>query len=147
VFTGIEIVFVGKIDPQETPVGFGVAGLAAAITVAALAAAGTQYRLRWSWLLAAPRVAWNVVRDSVIVTVLLVRALTGREPDDAIVDVPFDPGGDDPESRARRALVVAAISTAPNSIVLGIDEATRTLRVHYLSRGAASQPRSTRWPV
>jgi multisubunit Na+/H+ antiporter MnhE subunit len=147
VFTGIEIIFVGKIDPQETPVGFGVAGLTAALTVAALAACGTGYRLRWSWLLVAPRVAWNVVHDSVVLTVVLLRALSGRGPDDGIVEVPFDAGGDDAESRARRALVIAAVSTAPNSIVLGVDDARGTLRMHYLSRSAAKDRESERWPV
>lgn len=146
-FTAIEAMLIGKIDPQETPVGAGVAALAATITVAALAIHGERYRLRWSWLVHIPRVLLNVARDTWIVTVALLRALAGREPDAAIVELPFAPGGDDAESRARRALAVAAASTSPNSIVLEIDDARGTMRVHYLSAGAAPRPHSERWPL
>lgn len=145
--TALEALFVGKVDAQETPVGFGAALVAAVVTVAALSAAGETYAPRLAWLALVPRVAWNVVRDTALVTVVLARALAGRPPDDRIVELPFAPGGDDPESAARRALAVAGISTSPNGIALDIDAERRVVRVHQLSVSRASAPLSEEWPL
>lgn len=147
-FTGIEIVFVGKIDAQETPVGFGVALVAAIVTAAALRLAGARYHIDPRWLHLMGKIARDVLRDTAIVSgVLLRRLLRGTLPDDAYDDVPLDAGGYDPESAARRALVVAAASAAPNTVALDIDRASGTMRVHRLVPASASPPRSLEWPL
>lgn len=133
-FSAIEALLVGKIDPQETPVGIAIALLAAIVTVGSLAAANVRYAVPVAALAQLPVVAWSVVRDTAIVTGALLRALGGTPPDDRLQRVPFDPGGDDPVSAARRALVVAGTSASPNSIVVDADAERGILIVHRLTR-------------
>lgn len=146
-FTAIEVLLVGKVDPQETPAGAAIGALAAAGTLAASRAGAVRYRVRARWMRLLVPIAIGVVRDTIRVFALLLRHLAGGPlPHDRIVDVPFDAGGDDPESNAHRALAIAAVSCAPNSIVLDVRRARGTLRVHYLD-GGAEKPRSKEWPL
>lgn len=142
----LEIALLGKLDPQETPAGIAVALIASAATVAGARAANAQFRLRWRWLGLAPVVARNIVRDTFIVFGALLRAVAGRPVRDAFLEIPFDPGGTDSESAARRALVVAGISTSPNEIVLAVDKHRRVLRVHVLVRSSSAR-HSRAWPL
>lgn len=147
VFGAIEVLLVGKFDAQETPVGLAVAGVAAATSVRVLHASGERYRARWQWAALVPKIGFNVVRDTVTVFGLLLRRLSGGPlPEDRTVEIPFDPGSDDPESNARRALAVAAVCCGPNSLVLDIRPDERTMRVHYLDAGAP-RPASAEWPL
>lgn len=141
-----EIVLVGKLDPQETPVGIGVALLATAAAVIAARVARVRYAVRLSWTWLALLVLRNVVRDTFVVYGVLLRRLAGGAVEDAFRDVPFDPGGDDPASAARRALAIAGISTAPNEIVLAADRQRRRLRVHVLAVSPET-PHSREWPL
>jgi multisubunit Na+/H+ antiporter MnhE subunit len=146
-FSAIEVLFVGKLDSQETPMGIVVALLAAVATVAAATIADLRYRIRWSWLRLVLPVALNVGRDTFLVFgVLLRRCTRGELPQDRIEEIPFDPGGDDAESAARRALATAAVSTSPNAIVIEVDRGRRAMRVHRLTP-ASSPPRSAEWPL
>ncbi|HEX3465941.1 MAG TPA: hypothetical protein VHS78_17975 [Candidatus Elarobacter sp.] len=133
-FAAIEALLVGKIDPQETPVGIAIAALAAIVTVASLAAADAWYAVPLGAFAQLPVIAWSVVRDTVIVTGALLRALSGRPPEDRLQRIAFDPGGDDAVSAARRALAVAGTSAAPNSIVVDADAEHGVLIVHRLAR-------------
>jgi multisubunit Na+/H+ antiporter MnhE subunit len=146
-FGAIEVLLVGKLDPQETPVGLAVGALAAFATVRALRAGGVPYRPRLRWLALVPRIALGVARDTLRVFGLLLRRLAGGPPPaDRIVEIPFAGGGDDPESNARRALAIAAVSCAPNSVVLDVSRERGTMRVHYLDP-SAPRPRSEEWPL
>jgi len=133
-FSAIEALLAGKIDPQETPVGIAIAALAAFVTVGSLASAGARYTVPPAQIAHLPALAWNVVRDTVVVTGALLRALGGKPPDDRLQRSPFDPGGDDPVSAARRALIVAGTSAAPNSVVVDADAEHGVLIVHRLAR-------------
>jgi len=146
VLSVFEIALVGKIDPQETPVGIGVALLAVAMTFAAVATAGTRYGMRFAWIGFAALVARNVVRDTFVVYRVVLRRLFGGAVADGYLDVPFDPGGDDPRSAGRRALAVAAMSTSPNEIVLAIDAERRTMKVHVLA-ATGTRRHSAQWPL
>ena len=130
----IEALLVGKIDPQETPVGTVIGLVAAVATVSALAVAGDRYALSLKALGGLPQVAASVVRDTFLVAGAVVRALRGDPPQDAIEEVPFEPGGDDARSAAGRALAVASTSAAPNSIVVDVDVQRGVLLVHRLAR-------------
>lgn len=141
-----EIVLVGKLDPQETPVGVAIALIATALAFGAAAAGEVRYAFRPSWLWLPLLVARNIVRDTFLVLGVVVRRLAGGRTRDAYREVPIDPGGDDPVSAARRALVVAAVSTSPNEIVLGIDARRRRMRVHVLVQTDA-EPHSEQWPL
>jgi len=141
-----EIALVGKLDAQETPAGIGVALIATVIAVAGATMAGLRLGLRWSWLWLPLLVARNILRDTFLVYGAVLESVAGRPVRDAYLEIPFDPGGDDAESTARRALVVAGVSTSPNEIVLGVDKHARKLRVHVLVR-TRSPKRSRAWPL
>jgi hypothetical protein len=47
--------------------------------------------------------------------------------------VPFDSGGDDPESAARRALAIMYTTIPPNFVVVGIDRKKNLMLVHQVS--------------
>lgn len=141
-----EIVLIGRFDTQETPVGIGIALLATLVTAGALRTAGLSYRLQASWLWLPLLVVRNVVRDTLSVYGVLLRRLSGGAVEDAFLDVPFDWGGDDPPSAARRALAVAGMSTSPNEIVLTLDRAGGTARVHALAITGARR-HSAQWPL
>lgn len=135
VMAAVEMLLVGKIDPQETPVGIAVAALAAVVMYGALAAAGVRYALPAAPFAQLPKIAFEVVRDTFVVTGALLRALGGAAPGDAFEELPFDPGGeDDPASAARGALTIAGASAAPNSVVVDVDPQRRTMLVHRLAR-------------
>ncbi|HEY0395043.1 MAG TPA: hypothetical protein VGD01_11170 [Candidatus Elarobacter sp.] len=133
-FAAVEALLVGKIDPQETPVGIAIAGLAALCTTGALVAAGDRYAVPLGAFARLPSVAAAVVRDTFVVTGVLLRALGGRPPDDRLERVHFDAGGDDARSAARRALVVAGTSASPNSVVADVDLERGAMIVHRLAR-------------
>ncbi len=88
-----------------------------------------------------------MLRDLWLLSVALWKAATGQtRPIGVLTELPFSPGGQDPESAARRALVVAGVSTAPNTIALGIDSERETLLVHQLSRQLPEPPNRC-WPI
>ncbi|MEA2721049.1 MAG: Na+/H+ ion antiporter subunit [Candidatus Eremiobacteraeota bacterium] len=130
----IEALLIGKIDPQETPVGIAIAAIAALGAVSALAAAGDRYAPALSALAGLPKLAVSVVRDTFVVSGAVVRALGGRTPDDGLEEIPLDAGGDDARSAAARALAVASASAAPNSIVVDVDRERGVMLVHRLAR-------------
>ena len=49
-----------------------------------------------------------------------------------MLEVPFAPGGADPRSAARRALVLAGVTVAPNTLAIRIDSRRSLLQVHRL---------------
>jgi multisubunit Na+/H+ antiporter MnhE subunit len=130
----LEAVLVGKIDEQETPVGAVLAAVAALAAVRALIASGRRYEPRAQALLALPRLAIAVVRDAIIVTGVVVRALRGKTPDDRFEEMPLDAGGQDRRTGVARALAVAAASAGPNSVVVDVDPARNVMVVHRLAR-------------
>lgn len=129
----IEAMLIGKIDPQETPVGVAIAAIAAAGAGSALAVCGDRYAVRLSALLALPKLGVSVVRDTFVVSAALLRVLLGRAPEDRLEEISFDSGGDDARSAASRALTVASTSAAPNSIVVDVDRERGVLLVHRLT--------------
>ena len=128
--------------------------LAAAATAAALVAVRAQGRdrlaadPRWAVLLVR-RLPINVLRDTGVVFAALGRALWRRERIEGVFRVvPFDAGGDDPRSAARRALVVAGTCLSPNTVVVAIDAAHDQLILHQLVASRQAPGKGDReWPL
>jgi multisubunit Na+/H+ antiporter MnhE subunit len=97
------------------------------------------FRPRLRWVRRAFVIPARVVADTWLLTVALVRHVSGsKRVRGAFVAVPFrhgEPG--DPEDSARRALVVAGLSVAPNSVVVGVDDERDEVLVHQLVPDAA----------
>ena len=113
----------------------GVAAAAVAATAAELVRGQglVHFHFRLRWLLQAGRLPRGVILDSwTLATVLWRRTVRGERIHGDFEAVPFESGGDDARSSARRALYVAAISLTPNTIVVGIDREDDTMLVHEL---------------
>jgi multisubunit Na+/H+ antiporter MnhE subunit len=121
---------------------FDPAELLAGVLASAVAATGAElvratgligFRPQAAWFFRAPRVAWRCIVDTGVVIGALLAHATGRRPmRGAFRTIPTDPGGDDPASAARRALLTAAISATPNTYVVGIDRERGEIVVHQL---------------
>ena len=83
---------------------------------------------------------WRVARG-------LLQAVR-RRPDEmqgVITHVPFRFGGAGADDAGRRAVVVSAVSLAPNGFVVGMDDERNELIVHQLVPGAIRDDRE--WPL
>jgi len=114
-----------------------VGGIAAAIAASAAEAVRANDRLRFRprarWLLRSAPLPWRVIRETWLVSIVLWRRLVrGAEPASAFRALPFAAGGDDARASARRALVEAALSAAPNTVVIGIDRDEDLILLHQL---------------
>ena len=122
-------------------------GIATA-TVVELVLAQSDLRFAATWrdaLLLCRRVPIPAVRAAFRVLALLPSA--SRE-SGLFRSIPFDPGGDDPHSVARRVFVIAGVSVAPTAYVVEIDRKRQELLLHQI---LPSQPApgsgDRRWPI
>lgn len=100
-----------------------------------------QLRVRAAWLLRLWRPLARVPLDVGIVTWELVRQLTERKRErGSLRAYRFRAVDPDPASNARRALAELAGSTAPNTIVIGVDRRRRVILAHQLSPSKEAQP-------
>ncbi len=117
----------------EAVLGLVASAVAATAAVAVATSSPVGYRTRLEWLLLARRLPMRTLRESAMVLSALGRQIAGRG---AVggrfrivqVELPEDPS----ESTAKRALLIAGESLAPNSYVLGINEETGAMLIHEL---------------
>jgi multisubunit Na+/H+ antiporter MnhE subunit len=118
---------------QEVGVGL----VAAAIAATGAEAVRANDRLRFKpdprWFARAIVLPPQILQDTwLLARVLARRIFRGEGPDSAFRAVPFEAGGDDARSSARRALVKAGLSAAPNTVVIGVDRQENIMLVHEL---------------
>ena len=127
------LVFISAWVLEEAILGL----LAAAVGATAAEAVREQglagFRLRARWLWRARVLPWRAFRESGLVLTALVRHLTGRAPVRGRfrvvpVALPEDPH----EQAAKRALLTAGESFAPNAYVLTIDNRRGLMLMHEL---------------
>lgn len=92
-----------------------------------------KFRPRWSQLALICWEPWYALTGTAAILKALARKLLGKPSEAQFRAVKIDAGGDDAESAARRALMVAYMTMTPNSIVIGIDRDTRRMLIHQLS--------------
>ena len=118
---------------DELLAGAGAAALAAFLAELATYQAASRPRMRaggWPGLLGIPG---QVAGDTVIVFAALWRRLArGEEPPSGFRLLPVAYGEDSAEGRTRRALLIGGASLAPNTIAVGLDNATGTMMIHQL---------------
>lgn len=118
---------------QEASAGAVAAGIATTAAVATYRAGGLAFRPRLRWLRLLARIPWSIFVDCGVVAAALWRRLVhGEMVTGSFRTVPFDPGGEGSVSAARRALVTAGVSLAPNTYVVAIDRDRGLLFVHQL---------------
>jgi hypothetical protein len=118
---------------EETILGLFASALAATAAVAVREQVLVAFRPQPRWLLAAWRLPGRTARESLLVLGALARHLAGRglvrgSFRTRRVALPDDPA----ESAAKRALLIAGESFAPNAYVLGVDEDSGLMLTHEL---------------
>jgi hypothetical protein len=124
----------------------GLASFLATIAVFASGEPAHLGRMQWSWwwLLARrlPRQIWTDAAR------ILGSALGPSSPSGRFRSVPFEPGGEDPVSGSRRALVTAGGSVAPNSYIVTIAAERSELLIHQLVDTEVPPGHGDRlWPI
>lgn len=134
------ILFVSKFDRQELEGGI-IAALVAAVAAQIFQAVGlVKFRPRFADLLQAWRMAGYMFTGSYEILQGLFRQLFTKDGAPSVVlAVPFEVGGDDPQSHARRALAVTYTTITPNFVVLGIAKKSRLLVYHQIIPGPVLQ--------
>lgn len=146
---GVYMLFASKLAWAEAVVGAAAAALGATAAVVTARAGGLHFRPRAGWLPLLGRVPGRVLADCGVVALALWRRLVLRQAVEGVFrTVPFDPGGDDAVSAARRALVTAGISVSPNTYVVAIDRRRGLLLVHQLVASPEPPGKGDReWPL
>ena len=83
------------------------------------------------WLIHAWPVPLNIVKDCWI---LFLRLAAGNLDPGIFRTVPFDTGGEDARSGARRALAITLINISPNVLIVGIDRGAGVMLYHQMER-------------
>jgi len=140
------LLLVGSTDPIE--LGSGVLAAAVAATGLHLVRSSdrVEFALRPRWLLILlRRLPLHTLADCGVVLGVVWRFATGERVRGSLRRIPFEPGPpNDAYTVGRRALVVAAVSLAPNAVVVRIDG--QDLLVHELVP-AHSEPTNSEWPL
>jgi multisubunit Na+/H+ antiporter MnhE subunit len=146
--TVVYLILAGKFAADEA-VAAGLTGLCTALVLHGLRAevrSRYEFRPSWIWLLM-KRIPLRALMDSVTVLKLAFFSLFSRSPiEGELIPVPFDAGGDDGESRARRALVAIGVTFPPNTLAVVIDRENGTLLIHRLQESGAI-PDDKKWPI
>jgi multisubunit Na+/H+ antiporter MnhE subunit len=95
-----------------------------------------KFKLRWRDIIQGWRLPWYAIDGTLEVMHGLAKQLFTRNGAPSFTGtVPFDVGGDDPESAGRRALAISYTTITPNFVVLGIIPEQRLLLYHQIVPG------------
>jgi hypothetical protein len=126
------LAFVNTLAPEEVAVGLVAAAVAATAAEVVRTQELVRFRMDPRWLRGLAGLPWQTVRDTWLLAVALWGHLNGRPVRGVVRVVPFPSEADDARSAARRALVTAVASVAPNTIVVGVEGAEGEMIVHQL---------------
>jgi multisubunit Na+/H+ antiporter MnhE subunit len=126
------LAFVDTFAPAELLLGLVAAAVAATAADLVRSQDLVRFELAPRWLRDLYRLPWQVLRDTWLLAVALWRHCTGHPVRGAFRVVPFPSEADDARSAARRALVTALVSVAPNSVVVGVEGGEGEMLVHQL---------------
>lgn len=150
VLAALYLILVDTTVQPEVIAGILTAAFSALVVVGAIILERVQFKpkLRW-YLMLLRRLPAKVLTDSSLVFLALWRSIVRREEvAGEFYIVPFNGGGDDAHSAARRALVIAGLSLPPNSYVVALDANAGHLIVHQLVEGKKPPGDGDReWPL
>jgi hypothetical protein len=129
------LVFISAWVPEEAVLGVFAAALAATAAEAVRERlAGFRVRARWLW--PALRLPWRAMRETrIVLGILARRVIRGTPVRGRFRVVPVDLPEDPHEQAAKRALITAGESFAPNAYVLTIDNRLGLILIHELVEG------------
>lgn len=130
---GLWMAFVSNSHHAELIVGVAAALLAAVADAVVKTRKLVEFFPRVSWVALIFLEPWYVLGGTWKVLVAFGRRLIGWPSKGSLKAIPFDVGGDDEGSQARRALAITYISLPPPTYVVGIDRKRGRLLAHYIS--------------
>ena len=135
---GIWLLLAGSVAWHEVVVGLAAAGVA---TVISELVRGQEHPRIWPharWFLELWALPWEILSGCWVVASALIRGEPGL-----LHEVPFESGGDDRRSSARRAMAIAFTSISPNSMIIDIDRERGVMLIHNADHGPV--PRIARY--
>ncbi len=141
------VLFAGEVSVAEAIAGAPVVIIATLYALALQRCGTVDLRVAARWVGVPARACLAVLPDLWRVGRGLVQAVR-RRPDEmqgVIKHVPFRVGGAGADDAGRRAVVVSAVSLAPNGFVVGMDDERDELIVHQLVPVAMRDDRE--WPL
>lgn len=133
VLLGLWLLLLSTTAIPEVLAGVVAAALALTAGIAAVRTTRSRFQPRAAWLWELRRLPWLVLTDAALAARVLVRALARRPSESRYVALgPLPIAGTQPPVRARRALITVACSLPPGTIVVALDEETRTALLHQL---------------
>lgn len=133
VLLGLWLLLLSTTAIPEVLAGVLAAAIATTAGVAAVGATGSRFRPRAAWLWELRRLPWLVLTDSALAARVLARAIARRPSLSRYVALgPLPIAGPQPRAAARRAVYTIACSLPPGTIVVGLDEETRSVLLHQL---------------
>lgn len=139
VLLGLWMLFVSLLQMNEFAAGIAAALIGLLGDAVVKATDFARFRPRVRHLLLILTEPWYVITGTASIFWALAKRIAGQKSDGELKVVPFDAGGDDVDSAARRALAVAYTTIPPNFIVVGIDRERNYMMVHQVS------PTGTPW--
>ena len=139
VLLGLWMLFVSLLQLNELVAGIAAALIGAVADAVVKATDFARFRPRLKHLLLILTEPWYVISGTASIFWALAKRIAGQPSEGELKVIPYDAGGDDSDSSARRALTVAYTTIPPNFIVIGIDRERNYLMVHQVS------PTGTPW--
>ena len=134
VLNALWLVFIAAWVPAEEVLGLVAAAISATAAEAVREQGLARFRMRARWLLHLRGLPWRALVESVQVLWILARHVLRRAPVQGRFSVvPVALPNDPREQAAKRALLTAAESFAPNAYVLTIDTREGVMLTHELS--------------
>jgi multisubunit Na+/H+ antiporter MnhE subunit len=130
--------FVSGMKLHEMVVGFAVMILVALFTVKVVLSEELPIELRAEDVIQLWRLPWYILRDTVVVTWILLRNLGGKRAGSYYRYCGFSSSKHDPVKIARSVLATTYTTASPNTVVIGIDPDQNHILFHQLQRGSVS---------
>lgn len=135
IFLGLWLLFVNTTKADELSVGLAASAIAAYATLLVRTEQALRFSPTLEQLLQGIRLLWYLLSGTGEIMVVLAKQLLGIGPAKSLWQTkPFDVGGEDPNSLARRVLAIAYTCAAPNFIVGGIDKKRGLLLYHQVEK-------------
>lgn len=127
------LLLASKLKPSEIGAGILAAALATVAILAVRKQGVAHFAPKLSWISHFRTTPGTIIADCGVVAQALWQHLALRKNVEGKFRViPFDPGGDDARSAARRALVTAGITLGPNTYVIQVHQDKGLIAVHQL---------------
>jgi multisubunit Na+/H+ antiporter MnhE subunit len=133
VFFWLWVLFENQTNFYELLFGAGAAVLAAVGTEIIRIHHLASFRPRLIWIVQGWRLPWYIVQGCWVISWTLLKQPFHSEKS-VLRSVPFDPGGSDAHSAARRALAITYTTLPPNFVVLSIDLEKKVMVVHQVQK-------------